>query len=98
MQFSELSKWAIYTLRSSLLEADLYFKNRGISPASNYNAAIKVRLFILLVVHQNLPGSKYLYLCRIQDAKTANVKKLLLKSIEFPWVSYELIDQLQTSI
>ena len=42
MTFCELSKWAIYTLRSSLLEADLYFKQKGINPTLNYNVAVKV--------------------------------------------------------
>ena len=42
MAFCELSKWAIYTLRSSLLEADIYFKQKGINPTLNYNAAVKV--------------------------------------------------------
>lgn len=45
MTFSELSKWAAETLRNSLLEADLYFKARGINPAQNHT---KVSQYSLL--------------------------------------------------
>ena len=36
MTFSELSRWAATTLRNSLIETDLYFKAKGISPVHNH--------------------------------------------------------------
>ncbi len=60
MTFCELSKWAVYTLRGALLEADQYFKQRGISPAHNYNAAVKVNTHAFIHVSQQIQRNNHM--------------------------------------
>ena len=51
MTFSELSRWAVGTLRSCLVDADMYFKSLGISPgaAGSQNNKESVSLGVLPV-------------------------------------------------
>ena len=48
MTFAELSKWAIGALRESLLEADRFFRSRGLHPARHRHGRTKVNATILL--------------------------------------------------